>query len=290
MSVKIERATPSGTVQPAMSNAPVENPQRMRARIRHGLMEHRAGILAAIALTALVAGGLAHLAGSGELGDDIWRGAVALLTVELSVEVAHTVVIERHMGVDTIALVAMIGSLALGEELAGLIVGIMFTGGSTLEEIASSRARRELTALVQRAPRVAQRKLNGRLEEVPVEQVQAGEVLVVRTGEVIPVDGTVLSEKAVVDTSTLSGEPLPVTLASGMPVQSGAANAGDPFEVRADRPAAQSAYAALVGLVEQAQSQRAPLVRMADRYAGFFLPATLLLAGAAWALSGDAVR
>ncbi|MFZ1155272.1 MAG: heavy metal translocating P-type ATPase [Solirubrobacteraceae bacterium] len=273
-----------------MSNLPVENPQRTAARLRHGVIEHRAGILAAIALTALVAGGLAHLVGSGELGDDIWRGAVALLAVELTVEVAHTVVIERHMGVDTIALVAMIGSLALGEELAGLIVGIMFTGGSTLEDIASSRARRELTALVQRAPRVAQRKLDGRLEEVPVEQVQAGEVLVVRTGEVIPVDGTVLSEKAVVDTSTLSGEPLPVTVASGMPVQSGAANAGGPFEVRADRPAAQSAYAALVRLVEQAQSQRAPLVRMADRYAGFFLPATLLLAGGAWALSGDAVR
>ena len=112
----------------------------------------------------------------------------------------------------------------------------------------------------------------------------------VRTGEVIPVDGTVLSAEAVVDTSTLSGEPLPVTVAQGMGVLSGTANAGGPFEVRADRPAAQSAYAALVRLVEQAQSQRAPFVRMADRYAGFFLPATLLLAGAAWAASGDAVR
>ncbi len=111
-----------------------------------------------------------------------------------------------------------------------------------------------------------------------------------RTGEVVPVDGTVLSAEAVVDTSTLSGEPLPVTLARGMPVLSGAANAGGPFEVRADRPAAESAYAALVRLVEQAQAQRAPFVRMADRYAGFFLPATLLVAGAAWALSGDSVR
>ena len=92
------------------------------------------------------------------------------------------------------------------------------------------------------------------------------------------------------DTSTLSGEPLPVTIAKGMPVLSGTANAGAPFEVRADRPAAESAYAALVRLVEQAQTQRAPFVRMADRYAGFFLPATLLVAGLAWALSGDPVR
>jgi cation transport ATPase len=114
------------------------------------LIEHRAWILATLAVGALVAGGLAHLAGNGGLGDDIWRSAVVLLSVELAVEVVRTITVERHMGVDTIALVAMVGSLALGEELAGLIVGIMFTGGSTLEEIASSRARRELTALVQR--------------------------------------------------------------------------------------------------------------------------------------------
>jgi heavy metal translocating P-type ATPase len=115
-------------------------------------------------------------------------------------------------------------------------------------------------------------------------------VVLVRTGEVIPVDGVVVSAEAVVDTSTLSGEPLPLTLRSGMPVMSGTANAGAPFDVRADRPAAESAYAALVRLVEQAQTQRAPFVRMADRYAGFFLPLTLAVAGLAWALSGDPVR
>jgi len=255
-----------------------------------GMVEHRARVLAVIALAALAVGGLAHLTGAGEAGDDVWRAAVALLAAELAFEVGRTVVVERHMGVDTIALVAMVGALALGEELAGLIVGIMFTGGSTLEDIASTRARRELTALLQRAPKVAQLRRDGRLEEVPVEQVLVGDVVVVRTGEVIPVDGTVLSAEAVVDTSTLSGEPLPVTVARGMPVLSGAASAGGPFEVRADRPAAESAYAALVRLVEQAQAQRAPFVRMADRYAGFFLPATLLVAGAAWALSGDSVR
>jgi heavy metal translocating P-type ATPase len=254
------------------------------------LLAHRARVLAVIALLALVAGGLLHIAGNGDAGNSVWRAAVALLAAELAVEVARTTVVDRHMGVDTIALVAMVGSLALGEELAGLIVGIMFTGGSTLEDIASTRARRELTALLQRAPRVAQRQRDGHLEEVPVEEILAEDVVVVRTGEVIPVDGAVLSNEAVVDTSTLSGEPLPVTVAQGMTVLSGAANAGGPFEVRADRPAAESAYAALVRLVEQAQAQRAPFVRMADRYAGFFLPATLLLAGAAWGLSGDSVR
>jgi heavy metal translocating P-type ATPase len=137
---------------------------------------------------------------------------------------------------------------------------------------------------------VAQRRVADRLEQVPVEQVQLGDIVIVRTGEVVPVDGTVVGDEAVVDTSTLSGESLPVTIARGMPVLSGTSNAGSPFEVRADRPALESAYAALVRLVEQSQAHRAPFVRMADRYAGFFLPATLFFAGAAWALSGDAVR
>jgi heavy metal translocating P-type ATPase len=254
------------------------------------LVEHRARILAAIALLALTVGGVLHLAGAGAVGDQIWRATVALLAIELAGEVVRTVAIDRHMGVDTIALVAMVGSLALGEELAGLLVGLMFSGGAALEDVASTRARRELTTLVQRAPKVAQRRIAGRLEEVPVEQVQVGDVVVVRTGEVVPVDGTVVDGEAVVDTSTLSGEPLPVRIAKGMPVLSGTSNAGSPFEVRADRPAVESAYTALVRLVQQAQAHRAPLVRMADRYAGFFLPATLLVAGAAWAVSGEAVR
>jgi heavy metal translocating P-type ATPase len=254
------------------------------------LIEHRARILVAIAFAALVAGGLLHLLGDGAAGDEVWGAAVAFLALELAVEVVRTVAVDHHLGVDTIALVAMVGSLALGEELAGVVVGLMFSGGAALEDIASARARRELTALIQRAPKVAQRRVDGRLEEVSVEQVRAGDVVVVRTGEVIPVDGTVLLGEAVVDTSTISGEPLPVTIPQGKPVLSGAANAGSPFEVRADRPAAESAYAALVRLVEQAQAHRAPFVRMADRYAGFFLPATLLVAGAAWAISGDVVR
>jgi len=261
-----------------------------RKRLLGGLVEHRARILAAVALLAIAMGELLHLAGSGAAGSDVWRAAVALLAVELAFEVVRTVVVDRHLGVDTIALVAMVGSLMLGQELAGAIVGLMFSGGAALEDIASTRARRELTALIQRAPKVAQRRVGERLEQVPVEQVRTGDVVMVRTGEMVPVDGAVVGGEAVVDMSALSGEPLPVTIARGMGVLSGAANAGAPFDVRADRPALESAYAALVRLVEQSQAQRAPLVRMADRYAGIFLPATLLVSGAAWALSGEAVR
>jgi len=259
-------------------------------RLLRSAAEWRSSILAAIAVIAIAAGFALDLAGAGDAGHQVWRAAVALLAAELALEVVRTVVVDHTLGVDTIALVAMVGALALDEALAGAIIGLMFSGGAALETAASSRARRELTRLVTRAPRVAQLRVDGALREVPVGYVKRGDTVLIRTGEVVPVDGSVASDEAVLDTSTLSGEPLPVTLHRGMAVMSGTANAGAPFDVRADRPASESAYAALVRLVEQAQSQRAPLVRMADRYAGIFLPITLLTAGVAWGLSGDPVR
>ena len=125
-----------------------------------GLVEHRARLLAAIAVLAIAAGGVLHLVGAPGAGDEVWAAAVALLAAELAFEVVRTIVIDRHMGVDTIALVAMVGSLALGQELAGAVVGLMFSGGAALEDFASARARRELTALIQRdcqAPRSRRR-------------------------------------------------------------------------------------------------------------------------------------
>ncbi len=266
------------------------SPGASARRLARWLVEHRAQLLAAVAAAAIACGGVLHLAGAADAGDQVWRAAVALLAAELAFEVARTVIVDRHLGVDTIALLAMIGALALGEELAGAVIGLMFSGGAALEAVASHRARRELTRLIERAPRTAQLHAHGALREVPVDAVAAGDVVLVRTGEVIPVDGVVVSAEAVVDTSTLTGEPLPVAVRRGMPVMSGTANAGSPFDVRADRPAADSAYSALVRLVEGAQAQRAPFVRLADRYAGIFLPITVAVAGLAWAFSGDAVR
>jgi heavy metal translocating P-type ATPase len=125
---------------------------------------------------------------------------------------------------------------------------------------------------------------------VAVDELAVGDGVVVRAGEVVPVDGLVTSEEAVIDESALTGEPLPVSCTRGTPVRSGTANVGEAFELRVTRPASESAYAAIVRLVRQAESQKAPFVRMADRYAAFFLPVTLLSAGAAWGLSGDPVR
>jgi len=252
--------------------------------------ERRALALAALAAGAIAVGGALALAGAGDAGNWVWRVTVALLAADLAYEVARTVLVDHHLGVDAIALIAMSGALALGEELAGAVVGLMYAGGAALEAVAAARARRDLTALVQRAPTRAHRRRGADIEDVPVGAVLAGDVVVVRTGEVVPVDGTVVAGHAVLDTSALTGEPLPVTVRAGQPALSGTANAGAPFDVRADRPAAESAYAALVRLVEQAHAQRAPIVRMADHYAGIFLPVTVAVAGLAWALSGDPVR
>jgi heavy metal translocating P-type ATPase len=194
------------------------------------------------------------------------------------------------VGVDAIALIAMATSLVLGEYLAGAVIGLMLAGGNALEDSAAGRARRELSSLVARAPRIAHRRRGDVVEEVPVEELAVGDRVVVRAGEVLPVDGIVTSDEAVIDESALTGEPLPATCRRGAPVRSGTANAGEAFELRATRPAAESAYAGIVRLVRQAESQKAPFVRMADRYAAFFLPVTLVVAGLAWALSGDPVR
>src|SRR5207245_4193683 len=142
---------------------------------------------------------------------------------------------------------------------------LMLAGGNALEEYAGRRARRKLTALVERAPRMAHRRRGAGLEAVPVEELAVGDVVLVRAGEVVPIDGLVLSEAVSIDESALTGESLPASFVRGETVRSGTANAGDAFELRAIRPAGESTYAALVRLVREAESQQAPLVRLADR-------------------------
>jgi heavy metal translocating P-type ATPase len=245
--------------------------------------------LAAGALLAIVSGVLLHGAGHTAAANALWAATVAAMVVPLSSSLARTL-LHGRVGVDAIALVAMTGALALGEFLAGAVIALMLAGGNALEAAANRRARRELTALLKRAPAVAHRRVGDRVDEVPVDALMAGDVAIVRAGEVVPVDGIVLGRQAVVDEATLTGESLPATKVAGAAVRSGVVNAGSPFDLRATRPASESSYASLVRLVEQAQNERAPFTRLADRYAALLLPATLLLAAVAWGASGDPVR
>jgi heavy metal translocating P-type ATPase len=242
-----------------------------------------------LVVLSIIAGGIAHLAGAPVVGDAVWAVSLIAVLVPLTIGVARSLW-AGDVGVDAIALLAIAAALALGQFLAGAVVALMLSGGNALEAAAARRARRELTALLERAPRIAHRRGASGVEEVAVEAVVSGDVVLIRAGEVVPVDGVVAKGQAVLDESALTGEPLPVRRAVGAPVRSGTTNAGEAFDLRATRPASESAYAAIVRLVRDAESQRAPFVRMADRYAAFLLPLTVVIGGLAWALSGDPVR
>jgi heavy metal translocating P-type ATPase len=195
-----------------------------------------------------------------------------------------------RLGVDAVALVSMSAALILGEPLAGVVVAIMYAGGNLLEDFAVARAERDLKALVDRAPRVAHRQGKGGIEDVGIDDVAVGDELLVRAGEVVPVDGFVLGAGATLDESALTGEPIPVNRRAGEKAQSGVINVGDTFTLRASATAGESAYAGIVRMATAAQTAKAPFVRIADRYALILLPVTLLLAGAAWWWSGDPIR
>jgi heavy metal translocating P-type ATPase len=245
--------------------------------------------LALAALAAVIVGGALRLAGLETAGNALWATSLCVMIVPLGWSVLRSL-LRGDVGVDAVALVAMAGALAFRQFAAGAVIALMLAGGNALEARASKRATRELTKLVERAPRIAHRLRGGRVEEVPVESLAVGDAVVVRAGDVVPADGVLTSEAAVLDESALTGEPLPALHARGETIQSGTANAGDAFECRVSRPAAESAYAAIVRLVSEAGTQRAPFVRMADRYALYFLPVTATVAGLAWALSGDPLR
>ncbi len=197
-----------------------------------------------------------------------------------------------HWGLDVLAVIAMVATLAVQEYLAGLIIALMLTGGEALEALAARRATRNLDLLLDRAPALARRvdPKSGDIETVAVDQVRVGDQLVVRSGEVLPVDGVLLSERASIDESSVTGEPLPVSYVAGDNVLSGTVNTTASFTMEAKRVASESNYAGIVRLVEDAVESRAPMVRLADRYAVPFTIVSLLIAGIAWSVSGDAVR
>jgi heavy metal translocating P-type ATPase len=236
-----------------------------------------------------VIGGLLVLAGRPGLADLVWGVSIAGVTVSLLVEIVQQLR-RREPGVDVIALLAMVGAIALGEFLAGAIIAWMLTTGRSLESGADARARRELTALLAASPTRALRRDGDDLLEVGVEQVVVGDVLLVRPGEQVPVDGVLMAARAVLDESTLTGESRPVEREQADRIASGAVNAGGPFELRAVATEADSTYRGLVRLVEQAQAERPPFARLADRVALWFVPFTLLVAGGAWLVSDDPVR
>jgi heavy metal translocating P-type ATPase len=241
------------------------------------------------AFLGLGAGGVFRALGEPRTALLCWA-ATTLLVLLPSAWSALRALLRRETGVDLIAIAAMLGSLLLEEYLAGAIIAVMLRGGEALEDYAARRARRELRGLLERVPTETHRRVGDRLETIPIDAVAQGDLLLVKPGEVIPVDGVLVSDVAILDQSALTGESKPVELRAGALLSSGASNTGAPFELRATATAEASTYAGIVRLVSAAESSKAPFVRLADRYANWFLLSTALLAVAAWAFSGEVER
>jgi len=240
-------------------------------------------------LLLLLAGFIAAALGLHALARIAWIAAAIPVAAVLARDLLRSLR-GGNPGVDVIALLAIIGALALGEDLTAAIIAVMVAGGTALEEFAEARARRELVALLARTPRIAHRLDGAATQDIPVAAIRPGDLLLVKPGEIVPVDGTVAEGSATLDEAALTGESLPVQRAVSDAVASGVVNAGGPFTLRATATEADRTYTAVVRLVTEASGERPPLVRLADRWALVFLMFTAALAAAAWGATGDPVR
>ena len=246
-------------------------------------------ILLVFAVCGLVLGLGFYFSGYSYGARLIWAIATLPVLATLLVEILRSLW-RGEFGLDIVAAMSMSAALAFGEMLAASIVALMYTGGAFLESFAEGRARREMHALLSRAPRTTMRYIDDRLEEVAVDTVRPGDRLLIRQGDVIPVDGRIASNRAFVNTSALTGEALPISLAQGADVLSGSVNAGDAFDIVARHEAKDSTYAGIVRLVEEAQASKAPMSRLADQWSVGFLIVTVVIAFAAWWFTGDPIR
>lgn len=255
----------------------------------HAQTDRLKTLLLVIALAGLVTGLGLHFSGRPDLAQTIWFAGVVPVLAALVIEIIRSLA-RGEVGLDIVAALSMSAALTFGETLAAAVVAVMYSGGTFLESFAEGRARREMRDLLSRVPRTATRHRNGGLEEVALDAIAPGDRLLIRQGDIVPVDGRIASAAAFVDTSALTGESLPVRLDRGAEAMSGSTNAGDAFDLEATREAKDSTYAGIVRLVEEAQASKAPMARLADRWSLGFLAVTVAIAFAAWWFTGDPIR
>ncbi|MEP6843003.1 MAG: heavy metal translocating P-type ATPase [Pseudolysinimonas sp.] len=243
-----------------------------------------ATVVVGIAALVLTAVGLALAA----------RGAVTVFVIGVAALQLWRMVRQfrrGHWGLDVLAVLAIASTVAVGEYWAALVVALMITGGGALEDYANARARRQMDALLQRTPRVAHRiGDSGGTTEIDIDSVVVGDLLLVKPGEMVPVDAQLYDAASEFDESSITGESLPVERAVGAVVPSGAINGDRAVRLRAVSTAGDSQYQRIVALVADAASTKARFVRIADRVSIPFTAVALALAGLGWALSGDPVR
>lgn len=213
----------------------------------------------------------------------------SLIAILMTVDMIKTLR-SGKFGVDLLAITAVIATLSIGEYWAALIVLLMLTGGDALEDYAANKANSDLQSLLEKSPTTANQVVDGKIKQINIEEVAVGDTLIVRPGEVFPVDGTITDGITSVNESSLTGEAKPIDKTVGDEVMSGSVNGDASVTITANQLAKDSQYQNIIRLVKQAESQPARFVRMADRYAIPFTIVSYIIAGTAWYLSGDPVR
>ena len=239
----------------------------------------------ALAILGLVVGALFHWPlNQSAIGQWIWLATLVGGGAPIVWDTFRGI-FRKHFASDIVAMMAIIAAILLNDALPGIIIVIMQSGGKALEDYAFRRASSSLDALIARSPRIAHRRNGPSIEEVNVLDIAIDDLLVVRPGDLIPVDGKVIYGQAQIDESSLTGEPLPKAKKMGDTVFSGTVNTGDAFEMQADKISEESQYAKIVKLVRTAQEEKAPIQRLADRYAVWFTPIVLVVSIIGWVIT-----
>ncbi len=197
---------------------------------------------------------------------------------------------EGKFGVDILAVTAIVATLAVGDYWASLMILIMLTGGDSLEDFASRQASKELRSLLDNSPQIAHRITEAGMEDIKVDQAEIGDLILVKPGETVPVDGDIVKGISSFDESSLTGESVPVEKTVGDEVLSGSVNGDQSIQFKVSKLAKDSQYQLLVKLVKQSEEEPAQFVRMADRYAVPFTIAAYVIGGLAWFFTKDPVR
>lgn len=258
----------------------------MFKNIRHFFREYmHFGLVIAAVLIALVL---------DIVGKDNYSHIILAVSASLSViPILRDILISlkhREYGVDILAATAIITSVLLGEYWAGMIIVLMLTGGEALEDYAENRAKTELTALLERAPKKAHIMRGQKVVDISINQVKVGDKLIVKPGEVVPVDAVILEGRSSFDESSLTGESLPLDKKKDDQIMSGSINVDASITVKALHTAEESQYEQIIKLVKAASSSQSPFVRLADRYSIPFTITAFVVAGGAWIMSGEVLR
>ncbi|HUX80844.1 MAG TPA: heavy metal translocating P-type ATPase [Candidatus Paceibacterota bacterium] len=231
------------------------------------------------------------LAGALILGQENLYFIVIIIGLGEVFVTAYHDIRNHNWSLDYIALLAMLVAIFSNELLAGAVIALMYTGGEALETYASHRAEASLASLLARIPKVAIVKhADGSSEEVPLSKVPSGAIIIVRTGELIPLDGLLASPSAVLNGANLTGEPLPETITQGAYVKSGSINVGEALDLTVSGTLQTSTYAKIINLVKNAQNDQAPLVRLAEKANIPFTFLTLFISTGVYILTGDISR